>query len=303
MTEIERRERPRSRLHVATDLFYRGFRFALGHVHDFRAAVGIFLIAGAAVAVLGIWAFVQVAELVQEGATQRFDNAVMFWVRDHRLPWLERTMIELTALGNWTVVGMVGAVAALFLTLTRHKHSAALLVISTAGGVIINGALKAAFARPRPEIFEWQTLATSSSFPSGHATAAALVYGTVAYLAARLHKRRWARFLTMFGALLFILLVSASRVYLGVHYPSDVLGGVISGLAWAAFCMATLEAVQQIAMRRAPELLVDEQPAPKDIKSPEDEAKAAAAADAATHEDAAATAEETKRATDRATKP
>ena len=303
MTEFERRERPRSRLNVATDLFYRGFRFALGHVHDFRAAVGIFLIAGAAVAVLGIWAFVQVAELVQEGATQRFDNAVMFWVRDHRLPWLERTMIELTALGNWTVVGMVGAVAALFLTLTRHKHSAALLVISTAGGVVINGALKAAFSRPRPEIFEWQTLATSSSFPSGHATAAALVYGTVAYLAARLHKRRWARFLTMFGALVFIFLVSASRVYLGVHYPSDVLGGVISGLAWAAFCMATLEAIQQIALRRAPELLVDEQPAPKDIKSPADEAKATAAADVAAHEDAEATAEESGRATSRATKP
>ena len=292
MSTPERRERPRSRFATATNLFYRGFRFALGHIHDFRAAVGVFLIAGAFVAVFGVWAFMQVAELVKGGATEQFDNAVMFWVRDHRIPWLERTMIELTALGNWTVVGMVGAVAALFLTLTRHKHSAALLVVSTAGGVIINGVLKAAFSRPRPEVFEWQTLATSSSFPSGHATAAALVYGTVAYLAARLHKRRWARFLTMFAALVFILLVCASRVYLGVHYPSDVLGGVISGLAWAAFCMATLEAIQQLAMRRAPEMLVDEQPAPKDIRTPDDEAKAAAASDVAAHEDAAATAED-----------
>ena len=290
MTTDDRRTRSRSRFDLTTDLFYRGFRFVLGHVKNFRAAVGIFLIAGAITAALGIWAFVAVAELVQEGATQRFDNAVMFWVRDHRIPWLERTMIEMTALGNWTVVGMVGAVAALFLTLTRHKHSAALLVIATAGGVVINGALKALFSRPRPEIFEWQTLATSSSFPSGHATAAALVYGTVAYLAARLHKRRWARFLTMLGALIFILLVCASRVYLGVHYPSDVLGGVISGFAWAAFCMATLEALQKIAMRRAPELLVDEQPAPKDIKTPEDEAMAEAASAAATHEDAEAAA-------------
>jgi len=290
MTNPDRRERQRSRFGIATDLFYRGFRFVLGHVHNFRAAVGVFLIAGAVVAALGVWAFMQVAELVQDGATQRFDNAVMLFVRDHRIPWLERAMIELTALGNWTVVGMVGAVAALFLTLTRHKHSATLLVVSTAGGVIINGALKAAFARPRPEVFEWQTLATSSSFPSGHATAAALVYGTVAYLAARLHKRRWARLLTMLGALIFILLVCASRVYLGVHYPSDVLGGVISGFAWAAFCMATLEAIQHIAMRRAPEMLVDEQPAPKDIRTPDDEARATAAADVAAHEDAVATA-------------
>lgn len=298
MTPDERRDRPRGRVHIATDLFYRGFRFVLGHVTDFRAAVGIFLIAGAIAAALGLWAFVQVAELVQDGATEQFDNAVMVWVRDHRIPWLERFMIEMTALGNWTVVGMVGAVAALFLTLTRHKHSAALLVVSTAGGVIINGALKAAFSRPRPDLFEWQTLATSSSFPSGHATAAALVYGTVAYLAARLHKRRWARFLTMFGALVFILLVSASRVYLGVHYPSDVLGGVISGLAWAAFCMATLEAIQHIAMRRAPEMLVDEQPAPKDIRTPADEAIASAASDVAAHEDAVAAAADGRAADD-----
>lgn len=290
MSADDRRKRHRSRFDLTTDLFYRGFRFVLGHVKNFRAAVGVFLIAGAIAAALGIWAFVAVAELVKEGATQDFDNAVMFWVRDHRIPWFERVMIEMTALGNWTVVGMVGAVAALFLALTRHKHSAALLVVGTAGGVIINGALKAAFSRPRPEIFEWQTLATSSSFPSGHATAAALVYGTVAYLAARLHKRRWARFLTMFGALVFILMVSASRVYLGVHYPSDVLGGVISGLAWAAFCMATLEALQQIALRRAPEMLVDEQPAPKDIRTPEDEAKAKAASTVATHADAEAAA-------------
>lgn len=290
MSADDRRKRHRSRFDLTTDLFYRGFRFVLGHVKSFRAAVGVFLIAGAVAAALGIWAFVAVAELVKEGATQDFDNAVMFWVRDHRIPWFERVMIEMTALGNWTVVGMVGAVSALFLALTRHKHSAALLVVGTAGGVIINGALKAAFSRPRPEIFEWQTLATSSSFPSGHATAAALVYGTVAYLAARLHKRRWARFLTMFGALVFILMVSASRVYLGVHYPSDVLGGVISGLAWAAFCMATLEALQQIALRRAPEMLVDEQPAPKDIRTPEDEAKAEAASTVATHADAEAAA-------------
>ena len=290
MNADDRRKRSRSRFDLTTDLFYRGFRFVLRHVKNFRAAVGVFLIAGAIAAGLGIWAFVAVAELVQEGATQNFDNAVMFWVRDHRVPWVERTMIEMTALGNWTVVGMVGAVAALFLALTRHKHSAALLIVGTAGGVVINGALKAAFSRPRPEIFEWQTLATSSSFPSGHATAAALVYGTVAYLAARLHKRRWARFLTMFGALVFILLVCASRVYLGVHYPSDVLGGVISGLAWAAFCMATLEALQQIALRRAPEMLVDEQPAPKDIRTPEDQAKAEAASTAATEADAEAAA-------------
>ena len=78
-------------------------------------------------------------------------------------------------------------------------------------------------------------VAVSSSFPSGHAMSAAVVYSTVAYLAARLHKRRWARWLVMTAALIVIALISMSRLYLGVNYPSDVVGGVAIGLAWAGF--------------------------------------------------------------------
>jgi undecaprenyl-diphosphatase len=91
---------------------------------------------------------------------------------------------------------------------------------------------------------------------------ATIVYSTVAYLAARLHKRAWARLVTMSIALLLILLIGMSRVYLGVHYPSDVLAGIIIGLAWAAFCMATLEGIQRFAERRAPQVKQDEEPAP-----------------------------------------
>jgi undecaprenyl-diphosphatase len=91
---------------------------------------------------------------------------------------------------------------------------------------------------------------------------AAIVYGTVAYLAARLHKRRWARALIMFLALVVIMLICISRLYLGVHYPSDVIAGVSIGLAWAAFCMATLEAIQRFGARRDPRILEDEKPAP-----------------------------------------
>ena len=79
---------------------------------------------------------------------------------------------------------------------------------------------------------------------------AAIVYSTVAYLAARLHKRRWARVTVMLIAFLVIALISLSRLYLGVHYPSDVVAGVAIGLAWAGFCMATLEAIQKFSVRR-----------------------------------------------------
>lgn len=90
----------------------------------------------------------------------------------------------------------------------------------------------------------------------------AVVYSTVAYLAARLQRRMWHRVLTMVGAVILILVISASRLYLGVHYPSDVLAGIIIGLAWAAFCMATLEAIQVYGRIREPNVAQHEEPAP-----------------------------------------
>ena len=130
------------------------------------------------------------------------------------------------------------------------------------GGLVLNGVLKLGFNRPRPAIFVPEVHAVSSSFPSGHAMSAAIVYGTVAYLAARLHKRIWARWLVMTAALIIIALICFSRMYLGVHYPSDVFAGVAIGLAWAGFCMATLEAIQRFGVRRDPRILEHEKPAP-----------------------------------------
>jgi undecaprenyl-diphosphatase len=171
-------------------------------------------------------------------------------------------MLEITALGTGAVVMMVVAVAALFLFLTQHKYSALLLLASTLGGLVLNGVLKLGFNRPRPSLIVPAVHTVSSSFPSGHAMSAAIVYFTVAYLAARLHKRKWARWLVMTAALVLVALIAFSRVYLGVHYPSDVIAGVAIGLGWAGFCMATLEAIQKFGLRRHPQLLKDEKPAP-----------------------------------------
>jgi undecaprenyl-diphosphatase len=157
---------------------------------------------------------------------------------------------------------MIVGVSALFLSLTRHRYSALLLLVATAGGLALNMVLKLFFDRPRPNVIVWGTNAVSSSFPSGHAMSATIVYSTVAYLAARLARRRWQRWIVMSLAAIVILLISASRLYLGVHYPSDVLAGAVVGLAWAAFCMATLETIQKFSKRLAPEIQKDEKPAP-----------------------------------------
>jgi undecaprenyl-diphosphatase len=231
----DRRERKRSRLHFFSDLLFAALRRSASRANTLRTALGVFVLAGALVAVAGTWAFATVADEVMEGSTQAFDDAVLKWIGSNRPPWVESAMLEITFLGTGLVVMVLVGVAALFLWLTQHRYSAALLLVSTAGGLLLNSVLKAGFSRPRPQIFTWGTHALTSSFPSGHAMSAAVVYGTVAYLAARLQKRAWARALTMVVAFVLILLIAASRLFLGVHYPSDVFAGLLVGLAWAGF--------------------------------------------------------------------
>jgi undecaprenyl-diphosphatase len=264
----ERRQRDdtasltRGHLRRVWDMLFDIVRFIARHAHNAYATFGIFLLMGAVIAIAGTWAFAELAGHVSSGSTQAFDDAVLRWFGAHRVPTLDAVMLEITSLGTASVVTMVVGVAALFLWLNQHKHSAILLFVATFGGVILNNLLKAGFGRPRPEVIPWDTTATFYSFPSGHAMSATIVYSTVAYLAARLQRTRAARVAITLVAAIVIFLICLSRLYLGVHYPSDVLAGIIIGLAWAGFCMATLEAIQLYARRNAPQLLSEEQPAP-----------------------------------------
>lgn len=252
----------RGRAHLFWDLLFGFIRLVGKLAHNFYATFGLVLLAGAGVVLLGTYAFAKLAGHVQSGRTQRFDDAVLQWVAENQSGFLKPVMLEITFLGTGTVVIMVVAVSAMFLWLTRHKYSAILLLISTIGGILLNNLLKVGFGRPRPQIFDWGTEVVSWSFPSGHAMSSAAVYGTVAYLAARLQRRSWHRAVTLLAAALIILLISFSRLYLGVHYPSDVGAGVLIGLAWAAFCMVLLEAIQLYGRNRRPEIVHNEEPAP-----------------------------------------
>jgi undecaprenyl-diphosphatase len=259
----ERRAEKRGPLSAYSNPLYRALRASIDKAGSLVGALGIFLVGGLIIAAIGTGFFVLMADHVREGGTQAFDDSVMRWMGAHQSSNLDAVMVEITALGTGVVVLMVVAIAALFLVLTNHKYSAILLLVSTAGGIILNGILKLGFNRPRPTIFLPVVHAVSSSFPSGHAMSAAIVYSTVAYLAARLHKSPWARWLVMTAAFLVIALISISRLYLGVHYPSDVIAGVAIGLAWAGFCMATLEAIQKFGIRHDPQILKNETPAPQ----------------------------------------
>jgi undecaprenyl-diphosphatase len=253
----------RGRLRVAWNVIFGTLRFLRRRIKNAYVVFGIFLLSGAAIAIVCTYAFAKLAGHVQSGSTQAFDDAVMRWMAAHQYPLIAQTMLEVTALGTGAVVAMVVFVGAMFLWLNKHKHSAILLLVANFGGIILNNLLKLGFDRPRPQIFKWGTYAASSSFPSGHAMSSVIVYGTVAYLAARLQRRAASRILTLTFAALVIILICVSRLYLGVHYPSDVAAGLIIGLAWAGFCMAVLEAAQLYAKRNAPQMLEDEEPAPE----------------------------------------
>lgn len=258
----ERRLAERRRLTMLWNLLFRSLRAAGVRADHLYTTLGIFLVIGVAIAIAGTLAFAELGEYVRSGATQTFDVAVLQWLGAHHTKLLTAAAVELTYLGTGTVVLMIVGVAALFLWHTEHKHSARLLLAAVAGNILLNGALKLVFHRPRPSVFAWQTVAVSSSFPSGHAMSATVCYGTVAYLVARLQKHHWARVLTLTAAVLLIILICGTRLYLGVHYPSDVLAGILVGLAWASFCMATLEASLVIARRRAPTEVIEERRAP-----------------------------------------
>ena len=262
MNQTERRSQQRGRAHLLWDALFTALRFVARHASSFYTALGLVLVAGAVIAVGATWLFVELADVVSEGATQQFDEAVLRWMAAHQQPWLRHAMFEITLLGTGLVLMVMVAVSATFLWLSDHRFSALLLVIATWGGVAINSILKSAFDRPRPQVFEWGAQVLTSSFPSGHAMTATITYGTVAYLAARLQRTRIARWITLLAAGLMIVLICLSRLYLGVHYPTDVVAGALMGLGWTAFCMATLEGIQVFGRRFRPEILEHEEPPP-----------------------------------------
>ena len=111
------------------------------------------------------------------------------------------------------------------------------------GGAVINTTLKAVFDRPRPELWD-RGYAGHASFPSGHAMSAVVIYGTIAYLITRMGPSRALRRLTIGVAVLVILLIGVTRLYLGVHYPSDIIAAYLASSAWITFCAIGVEAAR-----------------------------------------------------------
>jgi undecaprenyl-diphosphatase len=195
----------------------------------FVAAVS--LAAGLAFSAFVIWASFELADEVLEGDSRAFDRAVLLWIHHNVPDWLNEPMRLVTALGYYYVVVPLLAVSIVLFYRRGWRLSAVLLAVSTGGSVVLTTVLKGVFQRARPELFDSGYQASFYSFPSGHATVAVGFYGMLTViLAYRLRgSARWAVAVT---GLLVVLLIGFSRLYLGVHYPTDVLAGYLSALLW-----------------------------------------------------------------------
>lgn len=256
---VERRAQPRGGpLRLLQDLLYRLLRWIGAHVQGFYKAVGVFLVIGLVVVLAAAVGFATLAERVMAGDTLHMDETILRAMDRMGAPWLDNLALEVTALGARVVVWMVVLIASVFLWSSRHHYSAALLWVSMLGAGFVNAALKVSFNRPRPDVFPWRTQHVGlASFPSGHAMTSIVVYGTLAFLIARLAPTRLLKRLTWTLAILVILLIGWSRLYLGVHWPSDVLAGFVMGTAWAVICGLGIEAVRYFRTRR-PMVVVEE---------------------------------------------
>ena len=246
---MERRARHRRRVHALLYPLYSLLRLIGRHVQGFWGMLAAFLAAGLLAASAAVATLLLLAGIVARGMTQRFDERVLDWLAQYRTPKLDEIMLEITSLGDGTVLIMLAAVVSVFLWLTRHRWSVYVLLVGVIGGQVVSKLLKEAFDRDRPSVIEWIGQASSPSFPSGHAMGAFIAYGALAYIATRLELTPALRLFTWVVAALLIGSIGVSRMYLGVHYPSDVLAGFIAGLAWLGFVGASMTAVRFFAPR------------------------------------------------------
>lgn len=189
------------------------------------------------------WGFSQIAGEVIEGDTTRFDRAILLALRNPNdlsdpigPTWFEEAARDITGLGGHAILTIVTLASVIYLALSRKRSAALLLLAAVGGGMLLSTLLKLGFERPRPDLVPHGMRVYTASFPSGHAMLSAATYLTLGALLARVEKSRRIKAFLLGLAITLTVLIGLSRIYLGVHWPSDVLGGWCGGAAWASLC-------------------------------------------------------------------
>lgn len=233
----------------------------LGFWHWLRQNVDLAMLVVLASVVIGIWVLAELADEVMEGTTQGFDEWVVQCFRSSGDPrksigpaWFEALWQDLTSLGSSTVLALVTLGCSGYLLMRKRYRTLVVLAVVVGGGVALTFAMKMFFDRPRPEYASHLPYIVTASFPSGHSMLSAVVYMTLAVLLARTSSELRFQVYFIGLGLIVTLLVGFSRVYLGAHYPTDVLAGWSAGLTWAALCWLVVYLLQKAGMIEKPKM-------------------------------------------------
>src|SRR5262245_10313018 len=215
------------------------------------------LLAGMVVAG-GLWGFVELLEVARDATPHAFDTRILLALRvpgnpndPVGPPWLEEVMRDLTSLGSAGVLVFIVLSVFFYLLIAGKTATALFVVASVAGGQLLSSLLKLGVDRPRPDLVSHLAEVYTLSFPSGHAMLSAVTYLTLGSLLAHVQEGRVLKIYVLAVAVVATLLVGVSRVYLGVHWPSDVLAGWCAGSAWAMLCWLVYRRVLQRAHYRS----------------------------------------------------
>ena len=222
------------------DLLRQVVKFWRSHVNpkltSLIATVGI---VGIVSCLLIIYVVAEISDEVLDREAFAFDKTILLWVHDFTNPTLDRIMRVFTSLNNPDFVSIVAAIAFGLLLWKRCYPEAKIFVIDCAGGVILSYGLKSVFGKTRPDLWESAIEEVSFSYPSGHALGSTVLYGFLAYLfATRFPKFAW---LIYSLAVVTIAAIGISRLYFGVHWPTDIIGGYGIGFLWLMFCITMLK--------------------------------------------------------------
>ncbi len=205
--------------------------------HEPAVLVAVLIITGS------LWGFAKLSDEVIEGETHAVDRKLIIAMRNPQNlsdplgpKWLEEMGRDFTALGGVGVLSFLTLASAGFLFLQRKNRSAVFLIAAVATGLALSFLLKSGFDRPRPDLVPHESYVYTASFPSGHAMMSAVTYLTLGMLLARHQPRRRLKAYLILLALVITVAVGLSRIYLGVHWPTDVLAGWSLGACWALLC-------------------------------------------------------------------
>ena len=190
---------------------------------------------------LGTWGFVSIAVEVFEGDSHEFDQQILLRMRTTGDPadpigpsWFEEMARDVTALGSVVALMIFTATMTGYLYFARQPWIALFVMLAVLSGTAVSTVMKSGFDRPRPELVPHETRIYTKSFPSGHSSMSSLVYLTLGAVMARAERRRKTKVFLLAVPVFLLLIVGISRVYLGVHWPTDVLAGWAFGVSWAA---------------------------------------------------------------------